>query len=139
MVSLSDTPSPSTWGSDSLANDTETTRRHNPILLLRNDKSLSKIDAGGVALGMFDMGLPFEGEKLKIEKGERLLLYTDGIPEAMNEKEEEYSDPKMEAFFCENIPGKAVDFINNIVADVRKHTDGTPQSDDITALYLIRK
>ena len=45
----------------------------------------------------------------------------------------------MEAFFCENIPGKAVDFINNIVADVRKHTDGTPQSDDITALYLIRK
>ena len=112
---------------------------HNPILLLKNDKSLKKIDAGGVAFGMFDMGLPFEGEKLTLEKGERLLLYTDGIPEAMNEKEEEYSDPKMEEFFCKNTPGRAVEFIDGIVADVRKHTAGTPQSDDITALYLIRK
>lgn len=112
---------------------------HNPILLLRTDGTLKKIDAGGVAFGMFDMGLPFEGEKLVIEKGERLLLYTDGIPEAMNEKEEEYSDPKMEEFFCKNTPGRAAEFIDNIVADVRKHTAGTPQSDDITALYLIRK
>lgn len=112
---------------------------HNPILILKRDKSLKKIDAGGVAFGMFDMGLPFDGEKLTLEKGERILLYTDGIPEAMNEKEEEYSDPKMEEFFCNNTPENAADFINNIVADVRKHTAGTPQSDDITALYLIRK
>ncbi|HKI79178.1 MAG TPA: PP2C family protein-serine/threonine phosphatase [Ignavibacteriaceae bacterium] len=112
---------------------------HNPILLLKKDKSLKKIDAGGVAFGMFDMGLPFLGEQMVLEKGERLMLYTDGIPEAMNEKEEEYSDKKMEDFFCENYPDNASDFINDIVADVRKHTAGTPQSDDITALYLIRK
>ena len=112
---------------------------HNPIFLLRKNGKLDKIDAGGVAFGMFDMGLPFEGEKLKINKGERLLLYTDGIPEAMNEKEEEYSDERLEKFFIKNKPVKAETFINNIVSDVKKHTGNTPQSDDITALYLIRK
>ncbi len=112
---------------------------HNPIFLLRKNGKLQKIDAGGVAFGMFDMGLPFEGEKLKINKGERLLLYTDGIPEAMNHKEEEYSDERLENFFIKNKPAKAETFINNLVKDVKKHTGDTPQSDDITALYLIRK
>ena len=112
---------------------------HNPILILRKNGTLDKINAGGVAFGMFDMGLPFEGEKLKINKGEKLLLYTDGITEAMNQNEEEYSDERLENFFIKKKPVKAETFIKNIVADVKKHTGNTPQSDDITALYLIRK
>lgn len=112
---------------------------HNPIFLLRKNNKLEKINAGGVALGMFDMGLPFEGQKLKIMKGERLLLYTDGIPEAMNINEEEYTDQRLEKYFMKKKPAKALTFINNIVKDVRKHSGDTPQSDDITALYLIRK
>ncbi len=111
---------------------------HNPSLLLRIDKSMKKIEAGGTGFGMLDLGLPFEEEKLLIYPGERLLLYTDGIPEAMNEQEEEYSEESMENIFCTQTPEKASDFINSLVADVKKHTAGTPQSDDITALYLIR-
>ncbi|NOX19478.1 MAG: PP2C family protein-serine/threonine phosphatase [Chlorobi bacterium] len=112
---------------------------HNPILLLKSNGEIKKIGAGGVAFGMFDMGLPFEGETLKMRKGERLFLYTDGIPEAMNRKEEEYSDERMEKFFKKNKPAKAETFINNVVKDVKKHAGNAPQSDDITALYLIRK
>lgn len=112
---------------------------HNPSLLLRKDGSIQKINAGGVAFGMFDMGLPFAGEKLTIEKGERLLLYTDGIPEAMTIDEEEYSDDRLEKFFIANQPGDSSEFIRKIVADVKSFTGGAPQSDDITALYLIRK
>ncbi len=111
---------------------------HNPSLCLRRGKELEKIEAGGVALGMFDMGLPYQSQKIKIEKGERILMYTDGIPEAMNEKEEEYSDEKLEQFCLDNCFHSASDFINHLVADVRSFTKDTPQSDDITALYLIR-
>ena len=111
---------------------------HNPSLLLRNDKTMKKIEAGGTGFGMLDIGLPFEEEKLIINPGERLLLYTDGIPEAMSENEEEYSEAAMEKYFCEQTPDNAIDFINGLVADVKKHTADTPQSDDITALYLIR-
>lgn len=112
---------------------------HNPSLHLRRNKVLEKIDAGGVAFGMFDMGLPFQGEKRIIEKGERILMFTDGIPEAMNEIEEEYSDERLENFCLDNCFHNANDFIKELVADVRSFTKETPQSDDITALYLIRK
>jgi sigma-B regulation protein RsbU (phosphoserine phosphatase) len=112
---------------------------HNPPLILRKDGSIEKIEAGGVAFGMFDMGLPFEGQKLTLEKGERLFIFTDGIPEAMDKDEEEYTDERLEQFFQDVVPDKASDFISSIVSDVRKHTHGEPQSDDITAIYLIRK
>ncbi|WKZ68290.1 MAG: PP2C family protein-serine/threonine phosphatase [Melioribacteraceae bacterium] len=112
---------------------------HNPSLHLRKNKVLEKIEAGGIALGMFDMGLPFKSEKRRIEKGERILMFTDGIPEAMNENDEEYSDERLEKFCIDNCFHDAEKFINELVADVRSFTKDTPQSDDITALYLIRK
>jgi sigma-B regulation protein RsbU (phosphoserine phosphatase) len=111
---------------------------HNPSLILRKDGSMQKIDAGGVAFGMFDMGLPFTGEKLRLENGERILLFTDGIPEAMDRDEEEYSDEKLEEFFVSNVPEDSESFISSLISDVKKFTQDTPQSDDITALYLIR-
>jgi sigma-B regulation protein RsbU (phosphoserine phosphatase) len=112
---------------------------HNPSLILRKDGKLEKIEAGGVAFGMFDMGLPFDGQKLQLEVGERLLLYTDGIPEAMTKDEEEYSDEKLDELFLTTRPQRAKDFIDALIKDVKDFTQDTPQSDDITALYLIRK
>jgi sigma-B regulation protein RsbU (phosphoserine phosphatase) len=100
---------------------------------------MHKIEAGGVGLGMFDFGIPYEGEKLSLNKNERLFLYTDGIPEAMNEKEEEYSDERMENFFLENNTITAQEFVDKIVKDVKSFTGNAEQSDDITTLYLIRK
>lgn len=112
---------------------------HNPSLLLRNNGNMEKISAGGVAFGMFDMGLPFESQKVTIEKGERLFIFTDGIPEAMDKEENEYSDERMEKYFNDVKPVNSDEFITSIVADVRLHTKGESQSDDITAIYLIRK
>jgi sigma-B regulation protein RsbU (phosphoserine phosphatase) len=112
---------------------------HNPILLLRTDGTIQKIDAGGVGLGMFDFGVPYTGEKQTIRKGERLFLFTDGIPEAMNETEDEYSDERMEEFFLKNKTKTAQEFVDKIVTDVKSFTGNAEQSDDITLLYLIRK
>lgn len=111
---------------------------HNPIFLLRKDGTLEKLEAGGVGLGMFDFGIPFAGQKTVMNAGDRLFLYTDGIPEAMNEKEEEYTDEKMISFFQTNshIPSK--EFISALVNDVKSHTGTAPQSDDITAMILKR-
>ena len=112
---------------------------HNPILLMREDGAMQKIEAGGVGLGMFDFGIPYEGEKLTLKTDERLFLFTDGIPEAMNESEEEYSDGRMEKFFLENKTITAQEYVNKIVKDVKSFAGNAEQSDDITALYLIRK
>ena len=112
---------------------------HNPILLLREDGTIQKIQAGGVGLGMFDFGIPYTGEKQTIKTNERLFLYTDGIPEAMNESEDEYSEERMEKFLLKNKTKTAQEFVDKIVSDVKSFTGNAEQSDDITVLYLIRK
>lgn len=112
---------------------------HNPILLLKEDGSIHKIEAGGMGLGMLDMGIPYEGTKLNVQKGERLFLYTDGIPEAMNMDEEEYSDERMEEFFLQNNSSSSQEYVDNLVKDVKGFSGNAEQSDDITILYLIRK
>jgi sigma-B regulation protein RsbU (phosphoserine phosphatase) len=104
--------------------------------LLRKVGKIEKLDAGGVGLGMFDFGIPFTGQKTVMNSGDKLFLYTDGIPEAMNENEEEYSDEKMSNFFLEHSHIPAQDFINALVQDVRNHSGLALQSDDITAMIL---
>jgi sigma-B regulation protein RsbU (phosphoserine phosphatase) len=111
---------------------------HNPIFLLRSNGTLENIDAGGVGLGMFDFGIPFAGQKLIMNAGDRLFLYTDGIPEAMNEKEEEYSDEKMIKFFTDNSSTPSKEFIDDLVKDVKEYSGTALQSDDITAMILKR-
>ncbi|RKY90096.1 MAG: hypothetical protein DRQ01_09735, partial [Ignavibacteriae bacterium] len=112
---------------------------HNPVLRLKDNHTLHKIEAGGVGLGMFDMGIPYEGEKLTLKPGERLFLFTDGIPEAMNENEEEYSDERMEEFFLINKTATAQEYVDKIVSDVKSFAGDAEQSDDITTMYLIKK
>jgi sigma-B regulation protein RsbU (phosphoserine phosphatase) len=111
---------------------------HNPIFLLKKDGVLEKIDAGGVGLGMLDFGLPFEGQKTIMSPGDKLFLYTDGIPEAMNDKEEEYSDEEMINFLLTNSEKSSTDFIDLLVKSVKDFAGSAQQSDDITALLLKR-
>lgn len=111
---------------------------HNPIFLLRKDGAIEKLDAGGVGLGMFDFGIPFAGQKSIMNSGDKLFLYTDGIPEAMNEKEEEYSDEKMIKFFTDNSNLSSKEFMDSLVNDVKDYAGTALQSDDITALILKR-
>ncbi|MDH3269389.1 MAG: SpoIIE family protein phosphatase, partial [Ignavibacteria bacterium] len=61
------------------------------------------------------------------------------IPEAMNENEEEYSDDRMEKLILENKFETAREFIDKIVSDVKGFAENSEQSDDITAMYIIRK
>jgi len=73
-----------------------------------------------------------------MNSGDKLFLYTDGIPEAMNEKEEEYSDEKMIKYFIEHSNKSSDDFIRSMVNDVKNYVGLAPQSDDITAMILKR-
>ena len=112
---------------------------HNPVLLLRTDGNVDLINAGGVGLGMFDLGIPYSGQKFTMNSGDKLFLYTDGIPEAMNITQDEYSDERMTNFLKSHSGLSAGQFIKEIVDDVKSHSGTAEQSDDITALYIIRK
>ena len=111
---------------------------HNPAFLLRNNGDLEQLEAGGIGLGMLDFGIPYTGKNLTLGIGEKLFLYTDGIPEAMNINEEEYSDERMVDFLKKHADKNPKDFIMLIVEDVKEHVGSAPQSDDITSFFIKR-
>jgi sigma-B regulation protein RsbU (phosphoserine phosphatase) len=101
---------------------------------------MQELDAGGVALGMLDMEFPFQTDRVTMGAGDRLLLYTDGIPEATNAAQELYeTSSPLKAFLHAHRPARAREFIDMLMGDIRRYTGEAPQSDDITALYLLRQ
>jgi len=112
---------------------------HNAIYLLKNSQTIHELKAGGLPLGMVDAELPYESEQARIERGEQLLLYTDGIPEATNESGHLYeSAVPLTEFALKNRSERAETFIGKLITDIKRFVGAAPQSDDITALYLRR-
>ncbi len=112
---------------------------HNPSYLLRNDNSIVELHTGGLPLGTIDMDLPYKSERVTLEKGEKLFLYTDGVTEAENEDHVLYEqDYPVTDFLKTHVAESSEGFIGDLIADIRKFTKSAPQNDDITAIFLRR-
>ena len=113
---------------------------HNTIYCRRADGEVVDLCKGGIPLGMLDLGLPYESEQISLATGDRLLLYTDGIPEAQNGAQELYdTHHPLRDYFASHIPATAGPFIDALMEHVRSFVGDAPQADDITALYLMRR
>jgi serine phosphatase RsbU (regulator of sigma subunit) len=123
---------------------TSTNAGHNPPLVLRNDGSIELLKTGGLLLGMVS-GVVYKQETITLEPGEIIVMYTDGITEAVGPSAEE-DDP--EAMFGEeplievvrrssHLP--AVGIKEAILDAVSQHTQGVAQSDDITLVVVRRQ
>ncbi len=71
--------------------------------------------------------------------GDLLLLYTDGVSEALNPERHEYGEERMKSLFWGKIPGSAVEAIERMRNDVKIFARGAQQSDDITILAIRRE
>jgi len=91
---------------------------------------------GGRALGVVEQS-PYMSGRMVLSPGEALLLYTDGVTEAMDSRQRLYSDQRLEQFLASNRDSSPRQIIADLVNDVRRFADGAPQSDDITALALL--
>ncbi|HCY76321.1 MAG TPA: hypothetical protein DHV28_10400 [Ignavibacteriales bacterium] len=125
------------WG---VLNDIEKTFEyvnagHNPPLLIRDGKII-KLEIGGMILGVMKTLLPYRSQKIQLIKDDVLIMFTDGITEAMNKKGEEYSDKSLEKLSLEISEETSENILNKIQYDVQKFTDGANQSDDITIVVI---
>ena len=113
---------------------------HNPVFILRAGGTIDELTQGGVPFGMLDMDFPYQSEHTALGPGDRLLLYTDGVTEATNEKNELYDGAfPLKQFAAARAAGNAQEFIATLIADIKRFTGSAPQNDDITALYLTRR
>lgn len=95
---------------------------------------------GGIALGMVPNISQMVSEmKIPFNSGDCVILYSDGIPEGVNEKGEQYSPARLKRALVEAGELPSAEAIKNaLIADVKEFMGKAPQMDDIT-LLVIRK
>lgn len=109
---------------------------HNPPLLLRQPSgSTLLLKADGIALGVVD-GVKLEEAEIQLEKGDMVTLFTDGVTEAINEKEELFGQQRLLNVIEANRALPAKEIVAKIEEAVTAFSGGLPQFDDITLMIL---
>src|SRR6266550_436618 len=108
---------------------------HNLPYYLHRDGVSPLENFGGSALGLVEQSRYASG-RMVLRPGEALLLYTDGVTEAMDLSKTLYSDERLEQFLGTNRGSAARQIIGDLISDVRHFAGEAPQSDDITVLAL---
>ncbi len=109
---------------------------HNPPLLKRADGSFEylKTRAGFVLAGM--EGFNYRVGEITLYPGDRLFLYTDGVPEATNIDNKLYGEDRLLSFMNQNTTLDAVKLLPALKANIDEFVGEAPQFDDITMLML---
>jgi phosphoserine phosphatase RsbU/P len=109
---------------------------HNPPYLIHRGGSIQELPEGGIILGMLPE-MPYEIGTCKLKPGDTLVMYTDGVSEAMNNLDQEFGESRLKEFLIGNCTTMTVQQLNEaIIQEIRKFSSGLPQSDDITLLSL---
>jgi len=111
---------------------------HNPPLIVHKDSTSSLLpQTEGLALGLLP-DYEYQQNTVTVEPGETLVLYTDGVTEAMNADEEEFGVERLQQIFADPHPHEAHAITQLIFNAVDEFAGDTPQSDDVTCLTLCR-
>lgn len=116
---------------------------HNPPFYLHGaegERRVRPLVEGGLILGVMPTSFPYESGSLTLALGESLVMYTDGVTEAMNRRREEYGEDRLVDLLCRlPSPGPgAEETYRSVVNDVQRFVDGEKRSDDITVICLER-
>jgi phosphoserine phosphatase RsbU/P len=107
---------------------------HNYPLVYRNNEFIA-LKKGGIIIGMMD-GVEYESETIILEKNDVLVMYTDGITEAMDSEENEFDEPRLKKVISENVDGTAKEIHNAIIKAVFEFSPNANDFDDITLIVL---
>jgi len=108
----------------------------NPFLFLQAGE-VSRLKTGGTVLSVFEQ-FPYEEETISLQPNTLLVMYSDGVTEAMNAMLEQFGEERLKDLIVENRDASAGELIDKIVASVKHHAGSFPQSDDITLVVLKR-
>lgn len=110
---------------------------HPPPLLVHSDGSTEFLSlTGGIALGVAD-GMVFEQQSIQLDAGDYLVIYTDGVTEAFNPGNEEFTEARLPPLFGQQGAADVQDAVHRVIRAVDAFAAGAPQSDDITCVALL--
>lgn len=108
---------------------------HNPPLLMDKDGRARYIERGGLPLGMFRDTRYYE-YYLPVESGQTMVLYTDGVTEAVSPEGEEYGRERLEDAVRRGRDKTARELIDFIYSDLFEWTGGVGSNDDVTFVII---
>ncbi len=107
------------------------------IIYRKETNSIELLDTNGLFIGALEEARDtYEEKTTKLNYGDRLILYTDGIPEAQNKSREEYSNDKFESSIVKNSGLELDEFTEALLNDVKNHIGDMGAIDDITLLIV---
>ncbi|MBI3722676.1 SpoIIE family protein phosphatase [bacterium] len=113
---------------------------HERPLIRRASGKVERVDLGGLVLGVVADNAEHVAEmRVVLEPGDLLLLYTDGVTEAMDPRGKLYGLPRLEGLLMARGHEPPLELLHAIEADVSRHAQGAEQHDDITLIALRRK
>ena len=110
---------------------------HNPLVLIHADGRAEYMRvASNLAAGVFS-GFEYKEGEIMLEKGSRLLLYTDGVTEAENAQKAQYGEERL-LNFAQSVAADdtSEQVINRLMASVKEFTGDAEQNDDITMMTI---
>jgi len=109
---------------------------HNLPYIIKNDGTIEQVEnTGGLLLGKLEP-IDFQTRRIQLQPGERLLLYTDGVTEAINERDDMYEEKRLETYLRNHVSDSEEKLLRGIIVDVLKFINKAQQSDDITLMVL---
>jgi sigma-B regulation protein RsbU (phosphoserine phosphatase) len=112
---------------------------HNPAYIVSEDGTITTLkDRHGMALGLFDV-MPYTSSTYQMKQGDKFVLYTDGVNEAMDKNGDIYDYGRFENMLGKIKDLSAKESIEILLNDIKKFAEGAEQSDDITLMVVTMK
>ena len=108
---------------------------HNPPLILRKDGTREELTLTGTALGVIE-DTEYTEKTVSLNSGDILIMYTDGVTEAVNNIDEEFGVHRLDSVVRDVMYESAETIRDRIVEELEKFTQGQDQFDDITLIVM---
>lgn len=110
---------------------------HNPPVLVVRQGEPALLEGRGVPVGVFEEAAYVENQ-ISVEPGETLLLYTDGLPDAVNTHNEEFGMPRVLDILQERANATAAEILESVSGGVLAHVGVAETFDDLTMVVIKR-
>jgi len=110
---------------------------HNPPVLVRANGEHELVKGGGPVIGLLP-SIEYKEYPLRLEPGDLLVIYSDGVTEAVNAANEQFGAGRLAELAVSQRMKSASDIVAAVNSAVETFTGGAPQSDDITLIVARR-
>ncbi|MEJ7862437.1 MAG: SpoIIE family protein phosphatase [Pyrinomonadaceae bacterium] len=111
---------------------------HNPPLIGHSDNTVEQLDLGGFPLGILP-NAEYEVGETRLKTGDSLVVYSDGVTEANNLREEEFGIERLTEVVGKNVKSSASGMRDKVESALSAFTQTAPANDDITLVIVKRK